>query len=106
MPRPPDPLALRRDRKDDPAWITLSPRDAAAPVPDFPLDAPTPRELHWWADAWARPQATEWERHEEHVTVALYCRVLAQAEAPNAPVTIHRPLKQLRDELGLSIDGM
>ena len=51
-------------------------------------------------------QANEWEKRDEHVTVALYCRVLAQAEAPNAPVTIHRSLKQLRDELGLSIDGI
>ncbi len=106
MPRPPDPAALRRDRKDDAAWLTLSRRDPDAPVPDFPLDAPTPRELHWWDRHWKMPQATEWERRGEEVTLALFVRVLAQAEKPGAPVTIHRPLKQLRDELGLSIDGL
>jgi hypothetical protein len=106
MPRPPDPNALRRDRPDDPAWTRLVHRDPAAPLPEFPLADPTPRELHWWADAWSKPQASEWEKRDEHLTVALFCRVLAQAEKPNAPVTIHRPLKQLRDELGLSVDGL
>src|SRR4051812_43908231 len=106
MPRPPDPQALRRDRPDDPTWTRLKPRDPDALVPEFPLSSPTPRELHWWADAWRRPQATEWESNSEHLTVALFCRVLAQAEQPGAPVTIHRPLKQLRDELGLSVDGL
>ena len=32
--------------------------------------------------------------------------MLTEAEKSNAPVTIHRPLKQLRDELGLSVDGL
>ena len=105
MPVAPDPFALRRDRPGDPAWTRLTERGPDAAVPDFPLTDPTPRELHWWADCWSRPQATEWENREEHVTVALYCRVLAQTEAKNAPVTLHRPLKQLRDELGLSVEG-
>src|SRR5206468_8378591 len=87
-------------------WTRLVPRDPAAAIPEFPLDAPTERDLHWWRDVWAKPQAVEWERRDEYVTVAMYCRVLAQAERPNAPVTIHRPLKQLRDELGLSVDGL
>ena len=52
------------------------------------------------------PQAGQWEKGREHVTVAIFCQVLAEAEKPTAPVTIHRPLKSLRDELGLSIDGM
>jgi hypothetical protein len=59
MPRPPDPNALRRDRRDDPAWTTLTDRDPDAAVPDFPLDEPRPRDLHWWRDAWSRPQANE-----------------------------------------------
>jgi hypothetical protein len=105
MPVPPNPLALRRDRSDDPAWTTLKPRDPDAAVPDFPLDAPTPRELHWWDLHWRMPQANEWARRGEEITVALFVRVLAQAEQPNAAVTIHRPLKQLRDELGISVDG-
>ncbi len=105
MPVAPDPFALRRDRPGDPAWTRLTPRDPKATVPTFPLADPTPRELHWWAYCWALPQATEWENREEHVTVALYCRVITQTEAKNAPVTLHRPLKQLRDELGISLEG-
>jgi hypothetical protein len=54
----------------------------------------------------AAAQATEWERHGEHLAVALFCKVLAEAEATGAPVTIHRPLKQPGDELGLSVDGL
>jgi hypothetical protein len=106
MPRPPDPNALRRDRNDDPTWPRLTPRDPAAAVPDFPLADPTPRVLHWWEHFWGMPQANQWEKGREHVTVAIFCQVLAEAEKPTAPVTIHRPLKSLRDELGLSIDGM
>src|SRR3954471_15943064 len=106
MPPAPDPNVLRRDRTDDQTWTTLAERAPDAEVPKFPLDNPTPRELHWWADAFQRPQATEWIKRGEELTVALFCRVLAQAEAPNAPVTIHRPRKQLRDELGLSVDGL
>jgi hypothetical protein len=106
MPRPPDPSALRRDRKDDPAWTRLTHRDPSAAVPEFPLADPSPRVLHWWEYHWKTPQADQWERGREHVTVALFCQVLSEAEKPNAPVTIHRPLKQLRDELGLSVDGL
>ncbi len=106
MPRPPDPHALRRDRKDDPAWTRLTPRDPDAVVPDFPLDSPTDRDLHWWQDAWSRPQANEWERGEEHHAVALFARLMTRAEQPNAPVTVMRPLMQLREELGLSVSGL
>lgn len=106
MPRPPDPNALRRERNDDPSWLRLTPRDPAAAVPDFPLADPSPRVLHWWEHFWGTPQANQWEEGREHVTVAIFCQVLAEAEKPTAPVTIHRPLKSLRDELGLSVDGM
>lgn len=106
MPRVPDPHALRRDRKDDPAWTRLTPRDPAAVVPDFPLDSPTDRDLHRWRDAWSRPQANEWEEGEEHHAVALFARLMTRAEQPNAPVTVMRPLMQLREELGLSVSGL
>ena len=106
MPRPPDPNALRRERNDDPTWLQLTPRDPAAAVPEFPLTDPTPRVLHWWQHFCRMPQANQWQKGREHVTVAIFCQVLAEAEKPTAPVTIHRPLKSLRDELGLSIDGM
>lgn len=106
MPRVPDPYALRRDRPDDPEWTRLTPRDADAVVPDFPLASPTPRDLHWWQDAWAKPQANEWAKNEEHAAVAMYCRLMARSEMPNSHVTLLRPLQQLREELGISVTGL
>jgi len=106
VPRVPDPNALRRDRKDDPAWTRLTPRDPAAAVPDFPLDAPTDRDLHWWRDAWSRPQGTQWGANGEHQAVALFARLMTRAEQPDVPVTVMRPLMQLREELGLSVTGL
>ena len=105
MPTAPDPNALRRDRKDDPAWTRLTPRDPEAVLPPFPLAHPTPRDLHWWSAVWAMPQANEWEKAEEEQAVALYVRLLARSEEPAAPITAMRPLMQLREELGLSVTG-
>ncbi|WP_100499633.1 hypothetical protein [Geodermatophilus chilensis] len=105
MPTAPDPNALRRDRKDDLAWTQLTPRDLDAAVPEFPLARPTERDLYWWREVWAMPQANEWEKTEEHHAVALYVRLLARSEAPDAPITAMRPLMQLREELGLSVTG-
>src|SRR4051794_17559471 len=101
----PDPDALRRDRPSDPAWTQLTPRPADAPVPEWPLTEPTARELELWRREWLRPQATEWEKNDEVQGVALFVRLLAQGEKPNAPVTIHKYLREWRHELGISANG-
>jgi hypothetical protein len=59
MSRAPDPEALRRDRPSDPAWTQLVLRAADAPVPEWPLTAPSDRELELWRREWQRPQAND-----------------------------------------------
>ncbi len=105
MPAVPDPHALRRDRPSDRAWTRLEPRPADAPVPDWPLTPPSDREMELWTSEWRRPQATEWLKNGEAQAVALFVRLLARAEKPDAPVTLIKYLREFRAELGVSADG-
>jgi hypothetical protein len=105
VPPAPRPDALRRDRPSDAPWITLTPRPADAPTPDFPLTDPTDRELELWATEWKRPQAAQWLANDEVQGVALFVRLLALAEKPTSPVTVHKYLREYRNELGISADG-
>jgi hypothetical protein len=105
MSMAPDQNALRRDRPSDPAWTQLTPRAADAPVPEWPLTEPNARELELWRREWQRPQANEWIKHDEVQGVALFVRLLAQAEKPNAPVTMQKYIREWRHELGISANG-
>ena len=105
MPPAPDPNAMRRDRPSDKPWVRLAPRPADAPALEWPLTAPSPRELELWGREWQRPQASEWLKHDEAQAVALFVRLLARAEAPDAPVTLMKYVREFRNELGISADG-
>lgn len=105
MPRPADPTALRRDRPGDRAFTQLTARPDDAVTPDWPLTDPTPRELELWEIEWRRPQANEWEKNDEVQAVALFVRLLARAEAHDAPVTVHKYVREYRAELGISANG-
>jgi hypothetical protein len=103
----PDPLALRRDRKDDRAqWVHLPAAGRPGPAPDWPLTRPTGREKTLWAAEWARPQAVMWERNGQAIEVALYVRTFARAEAPGAPVDARRLVCQFMAGLGISATGL
>ena len=57
---PPDPTALRRDRRDDRDTWTVLPVDHEVEPPDWPLKPKaTQREAALWAEHWAMPQATK-----------------------------------------------
>lgn len=102
----PDPDALRRDRPSDAAgWITL-PGERTDPAPDWPLEAQTPREATLWDLEWRRPQAHEWARLGLALEVALYVRSFAEAETPLAPVNLRTLVKQLQENLGISVPGL
>lgn len=103
---PPDPGALARDRRTDAAWTVLPAEGRKGELPEWPLSKPVARELHWWAWLWSRPQATQWERLGQQVEVALYARRLTASEARNAPVALVSQVRQLADNLGLTIPGM
>lgn len=103
---PPDPMALRRDRKDDGEWVTL-PRDGrAGDPPEWPLTKATIRERHVWGTLWAKPQAVQWEKLGMTWEVALYTRRLVEAEKPRSAVGLSTLVRQMGDALGLTIPGM
>jgi hypothetical protein len=104
---PPDPNALRRDRKSDAAgWTTLPNEGRKGRVPAWPLPTSTPRERNVWKELWTKPQAVMWERNGQHHEVALYVRRLVESEAPATPVALGTLVKQLQESLGLSQPGM
>lgn len=104
---PPDPNALRRDRKADQAsWITL-PKSRLAPAPDWPLAiAASEAEQMHWDRLWRTPQADQWEKNGAEYEVALYVRSLAEAEIPGAAANLRTLVKQQQEGLGLSLVGL
>src|SRR5690606_6396291 len=59
---PPDPNALRRDRKSDGEWTILPAEGRAGDPPTWPLRGQSEREAELWSALWAKPQAVQWER--------------------------------------------
>lgn len=104
---PPDPNALRRNRKQDQAgWSTLPADGRTGPVPEWPLTEVRPREWDLWRDLWTRPQAVMWERLGLHLEVALFARTLAEAEEPKPRADAAKLTRQYMDSLGLTAPGL
>ncbi|MGW1278027.1 phage terminase small subunit [Streptomyces tsukubensis] len=104
---PPDPNALRRNRKSDASgWRTLPAEGRTGPVPEWPLTEPTDREHDLWVDLWEKPQACAWEDLGQALEVALFVRTLAEAERPDARVDVKKMVRSYLDSLGLSVAGM
>jgi hypothetical protein len=104
--RPPDPNALRRDRKDDASWTRIPAAGREAPPPDWPLCEASDRELTLWGVFWRKPQAVLWEKNGQLHEVAMYVRTFAEAERPNAPANLRTLVKQQGDALLLTIPAM
>lgn len=103
---PPDPNALRRDRKSDgESWTTL-PAACDLPVPAWPLIDPVERELAMWSRLWVRPQAAAWHRLDLTDLVGLYVRRFCEAEVPESSTALSTLVRQLADQLGLTAPGM
>jgi hypothetical protein len=104
---PPDPNALRRERKDDAAtWTSLPHAGREGDLPEWPLTAQDSRELVLWTDLWSKPQAIMWERLGQLYEVAMCVRMLARAEAPRSSVELQKVVRQYFDSLGLTTQGM
>ncbi len=104
---PPDPNALRRNRKSDAAgWRTLPAEGRPGPPPKFPLVDVQPREWDLWRDLWSRPQAVMWEEMGQAYEVALLVRNLSEAEQPGARADVQKVVRQYMDSLGLTVQGM
>lgn len=102
---PPDPNALRRDRKGDAEWVTL-PAAREGAVPAWPLLEQTDREGDVWAAYWRKPQAILWQRNGQEFEVALHVRQLVAAEAHDAGVNARTLVRQQLDSLLLTLPAM
>ena len=103
---PPDPMALRQDRKGSAEWVTLPADGRAGDPPAWPLAGESEREVVLWQTLWAMPQAVMWEAMRQDLEVALYVRDLALFEQPGAPVNLGTLVRQQADALGLTIPGL
>jgi hypothetical protein len=126
---PADPNALRRDRADDKAWVTL-PVEPVEEVPTFPLskllvydvyfadkvrvkeinenstEARWEAELELWADLWSKPQAHMWVSLALKWQVAAYVRAYIESVGPDSNAGLKTAVLRMEAELGLSTVGM
>lgn len=103
----PDPNALRRDRKSDQAgWTMLPAEGRTAPPPEFPAPDQTGREAELWAEMWATPQALVWERDGLRHYVAMFVRLLAEAEVEKASAENRKTVRMMYADLYLTSDAM
>lgn len=122
---PPDPMALRRARKDDQAsWKILPAEGRKGNAPAFPLakwrdlDKMRPeedrnpvlaramdtRELKVWRELWKTPQAAAWDELSWKHDVALYVRHSVAAE--HGDKSAAREARQWSNLLGLNPSAM
>lgn len=126
----PDPNALRRDRADDKAWLTLPSEGFKGKVPEYPLpkipvynvyyvekqriqeldEAAT--ESRWdaeaelWAELWLKPQAHMWDALGLKYQVAAYVRAYIESTGPDSNSGLKTAVLRMEAELGLSTVGM
>lgn len=101
----PDPNALRRDRKDDKAWVDL-PVVPLSDAPSFPLVDGSDLELSLWAELWLKPQAHMWAALGLKWQVAAYVRAFVESVTPDASAGLKTAVLRQEAELGLSTVGM
>lgn len=127
----PDPLALRRDRKDDQATWTLLPREGyLGAIPEFPLQRISIFNIYWvnkervrefdeeatkvfhsnelelWEALWRKPQAAQWIELGLEFQVAAYTRAFLESNFADATSGHKTAVLRMEDGLGISIKGL
>lgn len=102
----PDPNALRRDRKDDAAWITLPANGFAGEIPSWPFGLANDDEPNVWAELWRKPQAVMWSKLGLEMQVAAYVRAFLESVEPKASAGLKTAVLRMEGELGLSLPGL
>src|SRR5690606_25779187 len=97
----PDPNALRRDRKDDKAWVTL-PAEFSGAVPEWPIGPVSEAERELWVRLWRKPQAFMWAQLQLEFEVAAYVRAFLESVEPDASAGLKTAVLRMSAELGLS----
>jgi len=103
---PPDPNALRRDRKSDGEWLLLPAEGRKGDPPAWPFIDQSDREVDVWSSLWRKPQAVAWERFGLVEQVAMYARRWCEAEVSESSTALGTLVRQLGDSLGLTMPGM
>ena len=102
----PDPMALRRDRKDDAAWVTLPAEGFQGDVPEFPLSDVLTGEVVLWLRLWGKPQAAMWSKLGLEFEVAAYVRAFLESTVAEASAGLKTAVLRMGAEIGLSLPGM
>lgn len=102
----PDPNALRRDRKDDAAWVTLPAEGYRGAVPAFPLPGALSTEVDLWETLWRKPQAAMWSKLGLEWEVAAYVRAFLESVEAKASAGLKTAVLRMAAEIGLSLPGM
>ncbi|GAB2970222.1 phage terminase small subunit [Nocardioides montaniterrae] len=103
---PPDPNALRRSRKSDPAWTKISAAGRCKPAPEWPSPEPSSRELEVWRRWWTLPQALIWDESFSLDYVALVARMFVEAEQPKARTEDRKSVNSMMATLFLTPDSL
>ena len=103
---PPDPNALRRDRKDDAGWTVLPVEGFKGEVPGFPLSDALGVETEFWAELWQKPQAVMWAKLGMKYQVAAYVRAFLESVEAKASAGLKTAVLRMEAEIGLSLPGM
>ena len=103
----PKPVSALRRPNSVRALIQLPSEGYQGPVPEWPLDDPTPSELRRWERVWTSPMAARWARMGGcELVVARYVRDCLLVENDShttvALAHLHAEVRQLEDRLGLS----
>lgn len=105
MPNPPKMDPARGARGRGPTKLPIDGRTGR--TPRWPLEGPPgDEEKKAWKELWKLPQAVMWERQRIFRTVARYCRIMVEAEQPDAAPGLHAQVTSLEDRLGLTPKAM
>jgi hypothetical protein len=105
LPPLPKNEPVRRNSRVGPVVLPAEGRKGIAP--EWPIPGTISREeRHAWTELWETPQAVAWEKLGWTRTVARYCRMMIEAEQPNAKATLLAQVSVLEDRLGLTPKAM
>ena len=123
-------MALRRDRKDDAAWVTLPAEGFKGDIPGFPLpkipvydiyfsgkervkefdsdatEAKWDAEVDLWESLWGKPQAAMWSKLGLKFEVAAYVRAFIRSVSEEGNASDRTAALRMAAEIGLSLPGM
>lgn len=102
----PDPNSVRSAASGF-EYTKLPAEGFSGEVPDFPLGGASERELEVWARLWKTPQAAAWAVDEwRWMTVAMYTRLFARVEDPEATAGLTAQLHRFADQIGMTPAGL